>query len=119
MANPSKQKGTSFESLIRDYLKVQWSDDIERLTLSGSSDRGDIANFRLGGSGGPLLALELKNCRQTALPKWIREAKAEAQNYGAMAGVVIHKQHGVAAAGEQLVTLTLSDFLDILRAIHP
>lgn len=116
MSNPSKQKGTAFESLIRDHLKEVWHPDIERLTLSGSKDRGDIGGFRIGLDGKYLIAWELKNRTQLALPQWIREAQEEAENYGAVAGVVCHKRKGKAAAAEQFVTMTLEDFLTILHA---
>lgn len=115
MTNRSKAKGTSFESLIRDYLKEEWADDIERLTLSGSKDRGDIANFRVG-KGRHLLALELKNQSRMALSQWVGEAQQEAKNYNAVAGVTCFKRKGKAAAGEQFVVATLSDFLTILYA---
>lgn len=112
--NPSKQKGTAFETLIQRYLNEQWDENIERLTLSGSKDRGDIGNFRIG--SGHLVAWELKNRTQIALPAWIREAQEEAKNYGAVAGVVAFKRKGKAAAPEQFVCMTLEDFLTILRA---
>ncbi len=115
MSNPSKQKGTQFESLIRDYLKENWHPDIERLTLSGSNDRGDIGGFRFG-LNQQLLAWELKNRTQLSLPAWHREAQIEAKNYGAVAGVICHKRKGKAAAAEQFVTTTLEDFLLILRS---
>ncbi|MBO0676887.1 hypothetical protein JRC04_05380 [Mycolicibacterium sp. S2-37] len=114
MVNAAKAKGTAFETLITTYLKQEWSEIIERLTLSGSNDRGDIGNFRL--NSGRLIAWELKNRTQIALPAWVREAQTEAENYGAVAGVVCHKRKGKAAAGEQFVTMTLDDFLTILHA---
>jgi hypothetical protein len=115
MTNRSKQKGTSFETLIRDYLKEQWSDDIERLPLSGEKDRGDIANFRVGANR-RLVALELKNRTQVSLSQWVKEAQEEAINYGAVAGVVIHKRKGKGAAEDQFVTMTVREFLDIIHA---
>jgi hypothetical protein len=115
LTNRSKQKGTAFESLIRDYLKQEWSDDIERLPLSGEKDRGDIANFRVG-SGRRLVALELKNRSQLSLSQWVTEAQEEAKNYDAVAGVAIFKRKGKGQAGDQFVVATLSDFLTILHA---
>ncbi|OMC55426.1 hypothetical protein A5747_13640 [Mycobacterium sp. IS-836] len=113
MANRSKQKGTAYESLIRDYLKQEWSPDIDRLPLSGTQDRGDIANFRIGEH---LLAIECKNHNRLDLGTWTFEAQREAANYGALAGVVIHKRKGKGQPGDQYVTLTLRDFLDIIHA---
>lgn len=116
MTNRSKQKGTDFESLIRDYLKVEWSDIIERMTLSGSDDRGDISNFRVGGSSQHKIAIECKNVGSLSLAGWVKEAQEEAENYGAVAGVVCHKRKGKGQGGDQYVTMTLSDFLTILHA---
>lgn len=115
MANPSKQKGTAFETSIVGYLRESWSDIVERLTLSGSHDRGDIANFRVGNAR-RLIAWELKNHKAMNLPGWVREAQEEASNYGAVAGVVCHKRRGKTAPGEQFVTMTVDDFLTILHA---
>lgn len=115
MTNRSKAKGTDFESLIRDYLKVEWSDIIERMPLAGNDDRGDISNFRIGGSQHKV-AIECKNVRSTSLAEWVKEAQEEAENYGAVAGIVCHKRKGKGQAGDQYVTLTLSDLLTILHA---
>lgn len=115
MTNRSKQKGTDFESLIRDYLKVAWSDIVERMPLSGTDDRGDISNFRVGNSQHKI-AIECKNVRILDLAGWLREAQEEAVNYGAVAGVVCHKRKGKGQADDQYLTMTLSDFLTILHA---
>lgn len=116
MTNRSKQKGTSFESLIRDYLKEEWSDIIERMPLSGNEDRGDISNFRVGSKGQHLIACELKNRAQLSLAQWVKEAQEEAKNYGAVAGVTVFKRKGKGAAADQYVVVTLSDLLTILHA---
>ncbi|MBF4194587.1 hypothetical protein [Mycolicibacterium phlei] len=116
MTNRNKAKGTQFESLVRDYMKEEWSPLIERMPLSGNADRGDIANFRIGQNGQHLVALELKNRTNMSLSEWVREAQDEAKNYGAVAGAVIHKRKGKASAADQFVTTTLSDFLTILHA---
>lgn len=115
MTNRSKQKGTDFESLIRDYLKVEWSDIVERMTLSGNDDKGDISNFRVG-SGQHKIAIECKNVRSLSLAGWVKEAQDEAEHYGAVAGIVVHKRERKGQAADQYVTLTLSDFLTILHA---
>ena len=41
----SKQKGTFAETAIVEYLKQFWS-NVERRALSGSNDKGDIANVQ-------------------------------------------------------------------------
>jgi hypothetical protein len=116
VVNRSKAKGTDFESLIRDYLKVEWSDIIERMPLSGNEDRGDISNFRVGSRSQHKVAFELKNCKTMSLAGWVQEAQDEAENYEAVAGVVCHKRKMKGQAGDQYLTMTLSDFLTILHA---
>lgn len=115
MTNRSKQKGTDFESLIRDYLKEEWSDIVERMTLSGTDDRGDISNFRVG-DGQHKIAIECKNVNSLSLSEWVKEAQTEAEHYGAVAGIVVHKRKGKGQGGDQYVTLVLSDLLTILHA---
>jgi hypothetical protein len=111
VANRSKARGTSFESLIRDYLQHEWSPDIDRLPLSGRTDRGDIGNFRVGGR---LVAVECKRHSRMDLGTWVFEAQREAEAYGAFVGVVVHKRRGKGRAGDQYVTLTLEDFVAVL-----
>lgn len=114
MANPSKQKGTAFESSITNHLIENWDDRIIRHPLSGGKDKGDIANFRI--TGPHKLAIECKNVKAMNLQGWVREAQEEARNMGAVAGVVVHKRRGVTAPGQQFVTLTLDDLLSIICA---
>lgn len=116
MVNRSKQRGTAFESLLRDYLKEQWSPIIERMPLSGNLDKGDLSNFRIGSKQQHLICCELKARSQLALNSWVEEANAEAKNYGAVAGICVHKRKGKGQPGDQYVTLTVDAFLAILHA---
>lgn len=116
MTNSSKKRGTAFESLVRDFLKEKWDPTIERLPLSGSEDRGDIANFRVGSNRQHLVALELKCRAQLSLGQWVAEAQREAKNYGAVAGATVFKRKGKGAAQDQFVVMTLDDWLTVLHA---
>nr|DAR11231.1 MAG TPA: HOLLIDAY JUNCTION RESOLVASE HOMOLOGOUS RECOMBINATION [Caudoviricetes sp.] len=49
------------------------------------------------------------------LPQWVREAHTEASNIGGLTGIVIHKRHGNAKAGDQWVTMTVADLITILN----
>ena len=42
MSNPSKQKGTSFETLIKEYLQYSGFQSAHWTALSGGYDTGDI-----------------------------------------------------------------------------
>lgn len=123
MANRSKSLGTSYESLVRDFLRDEWCGDIERLTLSGAADRGDIGGFRVGGH---LITIECKYrsrkpkgeepLKPAGLSTWVAEAEKESSHYGALTGVVVHKRANKGKAEDQFVTLSLRSFLDILHA---
>ena len=47
------------------------------------------------------------------------EAEIERGNDDALVGVVVHKRHGRAAAGEQFVTMRLADFAALLSGERP
>lgn len=102
-----KQKGTAFERMVVEYLSHALdAPEIERRTVGGTKDRGDIAGvfFR-----GQRVVLECKNTTRPELPKWLRETEVERINDNAEYGFVVHKRRGcgVAQAGETYVTCTL------------
>jgi predicted transcriptional regulator len=86
VSNPSKQKGTRFETEVAEYLGV------ERRTLGGSKDRGDLAIVNW--------ALELKATREIDLASAIDEARVEAKNAKApyFAAIVKRRRKGVSEA---------------------
>ncbi len=105
--NPSKQRGTSWESKIVDFLKEHWP-HVERRTLSGAKDRGDIAGI-------PGLVIEAKNAAHFALSLWLKEAHAERDNDGADLGVVWAKRRGKSSAGDGYVVMDGHTFAHLLR----
>lgn len=109
----AKAAGARFERELADYLRDRLGDpSIDRLVKTGTRDRGDIGNVR--DSHGRLIAIEAKNTARMDLPAWTREAQQEAHNYGAHAGLVVHKRHGVSDPGQQWVTLTLDTLINLL-----
>lgn len=106
MSNPSKQRGTSFETSLLPELRLFYP-GTERRALSGNKDKGD---FVLPGAP---YALESKNVKTMALPQWIREAEVEATNLGVPYGVVVHKRRGTTDPAQQFVTMTLHTFLSL------
>ena len=73
-----KQKGTAFERMVVEYLSHALdAPEIERRTIGGTKDRGDIAGvfFR-----GQRVVLECKNTTRPELPKWLRETEVERIN---------------------------------------
>ena|SRR5690625_635018 len=108
----AKKAGTAFETLIARYLNEHVDDRIERRTKAGSRDRGDIAGLR---HRGQRVVIECKNTTRPALAAALAEAETARGNDDALAGVVALKRHGKGAPGEQLVTMTLADFVAILN----
>ncbi|MFM9629543.1 hypothetical protein ACKI10_18185 [Streptomyces galilaeus] len=107
MANPSKARGTAWESAIRDFTnaflglyKDDWRDlpasqrflnmldwrNVRRQAQEGAKDVGDLHAW-------PFI-LEAKDVKSPAVPTWLRQAEAEAVNAGFPYGVVIHKTRG-------------------------
>lgn len=115
----NKGKGTAFESSIVDALVEGLQDDrIERRALCGADDRGDISGLRVRGHR---LVLECKNeavGKVFRLPEWVAQAKEGAENDHALCGVVVHKRSKTTNAYDQWVTMTVADFIEILRAAN-
>ena len=93
MANPSKARGTKWESAVRDYLNgvLEYSHPtdwrlVKRQAQEGAKDVGDLHAW-------PFI-LEAKDVKSPAVPTWLRQAEVEAVNAGFPYGVVIHKVRG-------------------------
>lgn len=93
MSNPSKQKGTRFETAVCDYLRWALDDErIQRLTLHGNRDIGDIGNVYFHAQP---VVLE---CKATRTPNWRKhwaECEIEMGNRDTELGWVIRKQPGL------------------------
>lgn len=106
--NPSKQKGTTWETATVDYLHELGFADVERRALAGILDKGDIAGL-------PGIVIEAKACVMWTVPAWLRETTVERDNAGAWLGVCWAKIRGkahprdgaVIMSGEQFGTLLL------------
>lgn len=107
-------KGTSFERMFADYVKVATGLPVDRRVKHGSKDEGDIAGFTIGGFD---CVVECKNRRRMELAEWLDEAEAERENAEASFGIVAHKRRGCGekSFGDTYVTMTLDTLLDIWR----
>ena len=117
----SKAKGTAFESAVVRWLSSALGAEpgaIHRETLHGSHDEGDVGGIY---AHGRRVVMECKNHSRDELPRWLREAEAERGNVDALAGVVVSKRRGIGESrmGEQLVSLTLRDFVAIITGQRP
>jgi hypothetical protein len=113
----AKKAGTTFETAIAAYLAATLDDRIERRARTGAKDRGDLSGIRAPGGG--RLVIECKNVTRTDLAGWAAEAEIERDNDDALAGLIVHKRHGVADPGAQWVTCTLRDLAAILAGTRP
>lgn len=111
MTRYHRQKGSTFERIIADYLAKHVDDRIDRRVKNGAKDRGDIAGLR---HMGHRLVLECKNTAKLALGGWATEAEVERGNDDALAGLIIHKRHGKGRPEDQWVTLTVGELVAIL-----
>lgn len=104
------------ERQIADYLAEELdSPHIDRQIRTGARDVGDVRGVTIAGHK---LAIECKDVATQALPQWTREAQVEADNLGAVAGVVVHKRRGTTKPSDQWVTMTLQDLVKIIRSTN-
>jgi len=123
MSNPSKQKGTAFETAVVNYLRAA-GHAAHRLVLTGSTDSGDIAV--------DAWTLEAKNRRAYDFGAAVDEAKAEAwqreireaqslaevpQSQPLYAAVI--KRNGKGDVARAFVVMELEQFADVLNAVTP
>lgn len=109
----AKKAGADFERLIADCLALHVDDRIDRAVKRGAKDPSDIAGLRT--VYGQKIAVECKNVVKLDLAGWSREAEVERQNIGAIAGVVAHKRHGRGDALDQWVSMTMRDFIALVK----
>jgi hypothetical protein len=70
VGNPSKRKGTKFESEVVAYLQSRGFEACERRALTGTQDRGDIAGIQGW-------MLECKNHNSHDFAAWMDEAEKQ------------------------------------------
>lgn len=107
--NASRQKGTRWESAIVDFLSKWWP-HVERRSLNGAKDRGDIAGI-------PGVVIEAKNSNRTQLAEWVDEAEAERANDNAAVSVVWMHRKGKASAADGYVVMTGMQFVLLLKEL--
>lgn len=107
--NPSKIKGTRWETQVVDHLRANGVPHAERRALGGSQDRGDIAGI-------PGVVIECKSTVRVALAEWVDEAEAERVNDRADLAVVWVKRRGRASPGAGYAVLTGEALLLLLAA---
>lgn len=104
----AKQKGTAAETAVVNWLKSKGRKHVERRSLNGSSDRGDIAGL-------PGVVIEVKNHARMELSQWLSELEVEMHNDKADTGIVIHKKKGTTNVGEWYATMPVAVWYSLLE----
>lgn len=116
----AKAAGSRLERHVADYLAIHIDERIDRRARSGAHDRGDIGGLRLSPAlRSARVVLECKDTTRTSLATWAREAEVERGNDDAVAGLTVHKRHGVARPGAQWVTTTVDDLIALVTGQRP
>jgi len=108
----SKQKGTMAETAVAEYLKKTWP-AVERRTLGGSNDKGDIA-------GVPNCVVEVKNQRTYKIGEWLKETETERRNAGTDYGILVVKPVGIGVSRTQdwWAIVSLDTITKLLRELE-
>ncbi len=110
MSNPSKQKGTAFETAVVEYLKSRGI-ACERRALHGNTDKGDIA-------GVPDWTFELKNRRTLDIGGAVDEARTEALNARTPWYVAIVKRPRKGSPADAFAVMPLSELVVLILELQ-
>jgi len=116
MGNKHKAKGTSFETLIVNYLKEKGFIGARRTALAGSNDTGDI-NGVVREEPTSEVAVQCKNQKSFALSQWLDDTVEQASKLrgGLPLLVVKRPRKGVSALGESYAVMRLDDAIRLLK----
>ena len=108
-----RQKGTTFEGDVAQYLAEGSELFVVRRAMGGIKDKGDLL---VRGRAGRV-TVECKNCQRHELADWLRQARVEAVNAGDDFGVVIFhaKGKGRKQMGDQYVLIGLAEFKRLIE----
>ena len=116
MSNPSKQKGTAFETLIRDYLRMVGFRAAHRVALSGNQDTGDI-NGIFNPSTGREVAVQCKNQKTFKLSEWLNGTVEQARKLDNAVPLLAVKRPGKGAQSldDTYAVMRLCDLVCLLQ----
>lgn len=83
MSNPSKAKGTRWNTAVVNYLRTWWP-KAERRALAGADDLGDVINVPA--------VVECKDAKRHELAGWMDETEVERVNAGEEFGMLVVKR---------------------------
>jgi hypothetical protein len=108
----AKQKGTMAETAVAEFLKQTWP-AVERRTLGGANDKGDIA-------GVPNGVVEVKNQGTYKISEWLKETEAERRNAGVDYGILVIKPKGVGVSktDQWWAVVSLATITELVEQAH-
>jgi hypothetical protein len=109
MTNPSKAKGTAWESAVVNWLRSTAGFDARRKVQAGGLDQGDITVEET-----PWLVIEAKAAKAHDFAGWVGEANIEARNAGVSTGVVWAKRRGKSSPQDGYVVMDGATFRGLL-----
>jgi len=114
MGNRHKAKGTSFETLIKNYLNGKGFKNARRAVLEGGQDKGDIHGVE---SPSRQVCIQCKNQRSFDLSGWLNATVEQAQRLGNALPALVVKRPGKGdkALGDTYVVMRLDDFVDLIQ----
>lgn len=102
-----KQKGSRWETAIRDYLTAEGI-EVHRQPAHGINDKGDL-------HVGTDVIIEAKAQSRHSLAEWLEEAHTEAHNAGRPLGVVWFHRRGKSKPKDGYVLMSGSDLVYLIR----
>ena len=116
MSNPSKAKGTSFETLVKDYLCDKGFTKAHRTALSGGQDTGDIngiVNFHTDAE----VAVQCKNQKKFNLSGWLDATVEQAERLDNAVPLLVVKRPGKGAHSldDTYAEMRLCDVVSLLK----
>ena len=108
MTNANKNKGTRWESAVRDYLNSS-GQSAHRSAQAGA----DVGDVHLNG----VWALQCKEQAQQRYAEWVPAAERQAANAALSYSAVVHKKRN-APVGDALVVMTLDTFSELTNRLR-
>ena len=102
-----RQKGTRWETAIRDYLTAEGI-EVHRQPAHGINDKGDL-------HVGEGIIIEAKNQARHSLGEWLDEATTEAANAARDVGAVWFHRRGKSSPRDGYVLLDGATFTYLIR----
>lgn len=116
MGNRHKAKGTTFETLIKNYLVSKEFKDARRAVLEGAEDKGDIHGIRHEETLRNV-CIQCKNDKSFNFSGWLNDTVEQAGRLNDAVPVLVVKRKGKGdkAVGDSYAVMRLDDLVALLQ----